>query len=120
MQQDYCGRTSNYIFITLSSNYSTNFPKYFATKKPVLLYTKCLKLLKTTTNIDASDSRCGDIIDLRRRNKTSMAVKEKTAIEFDSRKYKKYFEFIWSESKNIEAVWMLQAGNKTLQLVDYE
>lgn len=31
------------------------------------------------------------------------AAKEKTAVEFDSWKCKHYFEFIWSESKNVES-----------------
>lgn len=40
--------------------------------------------------------------------------KKKTAIDFDSLKYKHHFDFIWSKWKNIEVGWMLCVGNKTL------
>lgn len=46
---------------------------------------------------------CNNVIDIRLRRKTSMAAaKGKTAVEFDSKKYKHYYRFIWSESKNIK------------------
>lgn len=46
----------------------------------------------------------GNIIDLPRRTETNMAAaREVAVIEFDRWKYKRYFEFIWSESKNMEA-----------------
>lgn len=49
-----------------------------------------------------------DVTDVRRRTKTNVvATKETTANEFDGWKYKRYFESIWSQSKNIEAGWTL-------------
>lgn len=41
-----------------------------------------------------------------------VAAKEKPAIAFDSRKYKLYFEFIWSTPKNIVGRRTLCARNK--------
>lgn len=37
---------------------------------------------------------------------------EQSAIEFNSWKYERYLEFIWSELKNTEVGWTLCAENK--------